>query len=76
MPKYGADGKFGAETETALKAFQKDSGLTADGICGKATWDALDAGTIIRYKVVVEHLSKSVADEIISKYGGSMTKEG
>lgn len=42
LPRYGADGDFGSETETAVKAFQKDHGLVADGICGPKTWAALD----------------------------------
>lgn len=33
-----ADGSFGNETETALKAFQDNTKITADGICGKDTW--------------------------------------
>lgn len=36
-----ADGDFGANTEYALKAFQKAKGLTADGICGAKTWAKL-----------------------------------
>ena len=32
------DGDFGANTETALKKYQKANGLTVDGICGSATW--------------------------------------
>lgn len=38
----GADGKFGAATEKAVKEFQRDNGLTADGVVGQKTWDALD----------------------------------
>lgn len=38
----GADGKYGDNTIKAVKAFQKASGLTADGVCGPKTWDALD----------------------------------
>lgn len=41
LPKYGADGKFGAETETAVKAFQKAEGLVADGKYGDKTHAAL-----------------------------------
>ena len=37
----GADGDFGTNTEKAVKKFQKDNGLTADGICGKNTWTKL-----------------------------------
>jgi hypothetical protein len=36
------DGKFGALTEAAVKAFQEAEGLTVDGIIGQATWDALN----------------------------------
>ena len=38
---YGTDGSFGAATENALKAFQKDNGLTVDGACGPLTWAKL-----------------------------------
>ncbi len=37
------DGKFGAKTFSAVTAFQKSSGLAADGIIGAKTWAALDA---------------------------------
>ena len=37
----GADGKFGAKTEAAVKRFQEENGLTADGICEIQTWKKL-----------------------------------
>lgn len=37
----GADGKFGANTQRALKAFQTARGLDHDGVCGPATWGKL-----------------------------------
>ena len=40
-----ADGIFGANTEAALKQFQKKNGLAVDGICGLASWNALKAAT-------------------------------
>jgi peptidoglycan hydrolase-like protein with peptidoglycan-binding domain len=38
---YGADGIFGYSTESAVKAFQRDHGLAADGIVGPDTWNEL-----------------------------------
>lgn len=35
------DGRFGSRTDTAARAFQRSSGLTADGIIGPVTWAAL-----------------------------------
>ena len=37
----GADGDFGSNTDKAVKAFQKDRGLTVDGIVGPDTWSEL-----------------------------------
>ena len=36
-----ADGDFGEATENALKNFQRDNGLDADGICGEQTFNLL-----------------------------------
>lgn len=41
MPKYGADGDFGTETETAVKKYQSAKGLSADGKVGPLTWSKL-----------------------------------
>jgi len=35
------DGNFGPGTERALKAWQKENGLKADGIAGRNTYRAL-----------------------------------
>lgn len=43
LPKFGADGDFGSETEKAVKAFQNAKGLEVDGIVGPLTWAALEA---------------------------------
>jgi peptidoglycan hydrolase-like protein with peptidoglycan-binding domain len=40
----GVDGTFGADTTTALEAFQDDNGLTVQPLCDKATWAALGPG--------------------------------
>ena len=39
--KGSVDGVFGAGTKSAVVAFQKKNGLTADGVVGKATYKAL-----------------------------------
>lgn len=38
LGKTGADGKFGTETRSAVRAFQSDNELTPDGVAGPATW--------------------------------------
>ena len=43
LPKYGADGKYGAETEAAVRAFQKAKRLTQDGKYGSQSHGALMA---------------------------------
>ncbi len=43
LPKYGADGSYGAETTAAVVAFQTDKGLVVDGICGPITLAALES---------------------------------
>ncbi len=37
----GIDGEFGFDTESAVKQFQKNSGISADGIVGENTWSEL-----------------------------------
>lgn len=41
-----ADGIFGANTEAAVKGFQRGEGLTVDGVVGPKTWEALEDATI------------------------------
>lgn len=74
LPKYGADGDFGKETENAVKKFQADHGLNADGICGPLTWDAIEAaldpaGDLIT--VHIPNLPMPQAQELVAQYPGA-----
>ena len=40
------DGIFGHATENALKACQRRFGLTADGVCGCASWKKIAEATV------------------------------
>ena len=35
------DGKIGSGTKQAIRDFQRDQGLTTDGVCGRQTWARL-----------------------------------
>ena len=41
IPSVSIDGRFGAATEAAVRAYQRFAGLPADGIVGRKTWDSL-----------------------------------
>ncbi len=41
IPKVIVDGVFGSRTEEQVVAFQRHMGLSADGIVGPATWNAI-----------------------------------
>lgn len=70
LPKYGADGDFGAETEAAVKLFQKDWGLTPDGVIGPKTWAMLDSTPAKpkTYTVTIFGLDTEQANELLMKY--------
>ena len=41
LPKYGVDGDYGAETEAAVKALQRDKGFEVTGIATGKAWQYL-----------------------------------
>lgn len=47
LGRTGADGIFGFQTEKAVRQFQIDSNLSADGIIGPSTWEKLEDPTIV-----------------------------
>lgn len=69
LPKYGADGDYGAETIRAVKEFQKDHGLTADGVCGQKTYAALEeAEEPKKYTATIRGLTKKQAEDLKRDY--------
>ena len=48
IPTLSEDGIFGARTEDAVRIFQQNTGLNADGIVGTLTWDKI----ISKYKTI------------------------
>lgn len=85
----GADGKFGAQTEAAVKAFQKDhddpdgKALKIDGVVGKKTWAAIEAAikgepkpAEETYIVTIPKLTKGQAEKLCKEWGGATMKKG
>ena len=87
----GVDGDFGTATEAALKAFQKDhdgpdgKALAIDGICGPATWWALQEALgenekkpAKKYTLIISGLDKTQAEAIravAANYPDAVIKE-
>lgn len=68
----GIDGDFGKATQAAVKQFQKDHGLTADGICGPKTWAALENTPKQElYTVTIPHVTLAKAKELATEYIGA-----
>lgn len=72
LPRYGADGEYGAETAAAVKAFQADRKLVADGAAGEMTLAALYAGMENTYTVVLRGVPEAKAIALISLYDGEI----
>lgn len=61
-----ADGEFGEDTELAVKAFQEQNGLEADGIVGADTWAALQP------EAVSEEVAEEVTEEATEEAAGEV----
>lgn len=72
IPSVARDGIFGAGTDRAVRIFQQIFGLSADGIVGRLTWDAL--GQI--YTSVRNDCILSSSDSQTRPYPGAPVRYG
>ena len=80
LPKFGADGDFGGETLTALKAFQADKGLTITGAYDATTRAAMTGSTVAPanpsevYTVLLYDVSRADAETLLQCWRGELIK--
>lgn len=77
LPRYGADGSFGAETEKAVRLFQQDWGLAQDGVIGPKTWAMLEStpAKMKTYRVTIGGLDLAAARALADEYPGTTMSE-
>ena len=79
----GIDGKFGAATEKAVKDFQRENGLTVDGICGPKTHAAIAAALVDKppdetekkYRIVIPSVDAATAAYLLETYPGAYSED-
>ena len=72
IPTASIDGVFGESTRSAVEAFQRSEGLTADGIVGRETWNAL----VSRYDQILASLPDEPGEYAETIYPGRFLSEG
>ena len=79
----GIDGDFGKATEAAVRSFQSDHRLAADGICGAKTWAELEKSVNVisvkpaeeTYIVIISGLDLTQAKALQLNYPGSVIEK-
>lgn len=74
LPKYGADGDFGAETEGAVKAYQAAAGLPVTGVYDESTRTALMSIGRMQRVIATGDVNVRSAPGITSKILGVLKK--
>lgn len=72
IPMTSIDGVFGEGTRRAVEAFQTSEGLTADGVVGRETWNAL----VARYDQILATLPDEPGEFAETIYPGRFLSEG
>ena len=62
--QIGVDGKYGNETKGAVKEFQKENGLTADGDAGARTQDRLKLESDPNFKTLKPETQQQIRDQM------------
>ncbi|MBP5727726.1 MAG: peptidoglycan-binding protein [Clostridia bacterium] len=82
LGSYGIDGDFGRQTEAAVKEFQRDHKLNADGVVGPLTYEALEKAVASlepvkekSYTVCIRGLDKTQAEALKNNYPGATISE-
>jgi hypothetical protein len=66
------DGRFGGNTELALRAFQRDKGLIVDGVAGEKTWTTMFA---LHPALLVEMSKKWLSQQDIDDFASQHALE-